>query len=55
MLNYLLLLLLNISPMSTPAQSDLLVLSDSLIENNILNFGGKEGWRFHPGDDDAMG
>jgi signal transduction histidine kinase len=50
MLNFILLLLLNITPVSSPVQNDLFVASDSLVANNVLNLGALEGWRFHPGD-----
>ena len=51
MLNFILLLLLNIAPTSSPEQSDLFVLSDSLFVNDIMYLGQRDGWRFHPGDD----
>jgi two-component system, NtrC family, sensor kinase len=51
MLNFLLLLLLNVAPAQLPVQKDLLVASDSLFVNNVINLGAREGWRFHPGDD----
>ncbi len=51
MLNFLLLLLLNVAPAQLPAQHDLLVVSDSMFVNNVINLGAREGWRFHPGDD----
>ncbi len=51
MLNFLLLLLLNVAPAQLPVQKDLLVASDSLFVNNVINLGAREGWRFHSGDD----
>ncbi|WP_372946803.1 ATP-binding protein [Mariniphaga sp.] len=50
MLNILLFLMLNISPAT---QSDrLFVASDSLFDNKgIIELGGRNGWRFHSGDD----
>ena len=50
MLNFILLILLNITPVSLPVQNDLFVASDSLVSNNVLNLGARDGWRFHPGD-----
>jgi hypothetical protein len=50
MLNFLLILMLNISPATQSER--LFVASDSLFnENGIINLGNREGWRFHPGDD----
>jgi hypothetical protein len=50
-LNFILLLLLNITPASTSAQNDLIVLSDSLFLNDVINLGNRDGWRFQSGDD----
>jgi hypothetical protein len=51
MLNFLLLLLLNIAPASTAAHNDLFTASDSLFVNDVINLGANEGWRFQSGDD----
>jgi two-component system, NtrC family, sensor kinase len=50
MLNFLLILMLHISPAT---QSDkLFVASDSLFDKNgVINLSSRNGWRFHPGDD----
>jgi two-component system, NtrC family, sensor kinase len=50
MLLFLLIVMLNISPVTQPDQ--LFVASDSLFNNNgIINLAHRSGWRFHPGDD----
>jgi two-component system, NtrC family, sensor kinase len=36
------------------AQENLLVVTDSLIKNDIIHLGDREGWHFHPGDDPAL-
>lgn len=51
MLHFILLLLLNLTSAQIPANNDLLVVSDSLFADNIINLGDRDGWRFHPGDD----
>jgi two-component system, NtrC family, sensor kinase len=49
MLNLLLILLLNITPVVQPDQ--LFIASDSLFDNyGRLALGTRDGWRFHPGD-----
>lgn len=50
MLQFLLILMLNISPVTRTEK--LFVASDSLFnKNGILNLGIRDGWRFQPGDD----
>jgi len=34
-----------------PAQDELLVVSDTLVQNSFFSLGNVENWRFHPGDD----
>ncbi len=50
MLNFILFLMLSISPATQPEQ--LFVASDSLFSRNgIIILAHRDGWRFHPGDD----
>jgi two-component system, NtrC family, sensor kinase len=50
MVIFLLILMLNVAPVNS--QESYLVASDTLFVDNTLNLGARDGWRFHPGDDE---